>query len=126
MSATLIGDVNRGYAAASSLQKLFTKDEIRGLNEISMVEAQELPACTRISAAPKSRLTPEQRVAALSYREMKKVPAMITAGREPFDGTGTFLYQDAKAGCLRFRKVYAGGDSLLISKADRPVPMKAA
>ncbi len=77
-------------------------------------------------AAPKSRLTPEQRAAALSYMETKKIPAMITTGREPFDGPGMFLYQDAKAGYLRFRKVYAGGDSLLISKADQPVPMKAA
>jgi len=77
-------------------------------------------------AAPKSRLTPEQRSAALSYMETKKIPAMITTGREPFDGPGMFLYQDAKAGYLRFRKVYAGGDNMLISKADQPAPMKAA
>jgi len=77
-------------------------------------------------AAAKSRLTPEQRAAALSYMETKKIPAMITTGREPFDGPGMFLYQDAKAGYLRFRKVYSGGDNLLISRADKPVPLKAA
>lgn len=76
--------------------------------------------------APRSSLTPAQREAALSYMQNKKIPPMITTGREPFDGPGMFLYQDAKAGYLRFRKVYAGGDSMLISKADRPVDVKAA
>jgi hypothetical protein len=79
-----------------------------------------------VTAPPKSRLTAEQRAAALSYMQTKKIPAMITTGREPFDGPGMFLYQDAKAGYLRFRKVYSGGDSLLISNADRPAQMKAA
>jgi hypothetical protein len=74
----------------------------------------------------RSSLTPEQRAAALSYMETKKIPAMITTGREPFDGPGMFLYQDAKAGYLRFRKVYAGGDRMLISKVNRPSEVKAA
>lgn len=80
----------------------------------------------RTASKPQSRLTPEQRDAALSYMQNKKIPPMITTGREPFDGPGMFLYQDAKAGYLRFRKVYSGGDSLLISRSDRPSEMKAA
>jgi Uncharacterized alpha/beta hydrolase domain (DUF2235) len=52
-------------------------------------------------------LTPEQRTAADSYAKTGKIPTMVNAGREPYAG--------AKAGYLRYRKVYAGGDSMLLS-----------
>jgi hypothetical protein len=52
-------------------------------------------------------LTTEERQAALEFKRTEKIPRMRTEGREPF-----FL---AKAGYLRFRKVYAGADDMLIS-----------
>jgi hypothetical protein len=53
-------------------------------------------------------LTPEQRRAADEYERTNQIPAMLTEGREP--------YTSAKAGYLRFRKVYAGGDSFIVSQ----------
>lgn len=52
-------------------------------------------------------LTPEQREAALEFKRTQQIPRMGTSGREPF-----FL---AKAGYLRYRKLYAGDDHLLMS-----------
>jgi hypothetical protein len=54
-------------------------------------------------------LTPAQRAAAIEFERTRElnIPRMTTEGREPFAG--------AKAGYLRYRKVYAGADNLLIS-----------
>lgn len=54
-------------------------------------------------------LTAEQRRAADEFSRTGEIPRMNTEGREP--------YFSAKAGYLRFRKVYAGGDSILVSDA---------
>lgn len=52
-------------------------------------------------------LTPEQHRWAKVYELTRKVPRMTTTGREPaWSG----------AGYLRYRKIYAGGDGLLISQ----------
>jgi hypothetical protein len=53
-------------------------------------------------------LTDNQRRATDEYMRTKKIPSMLTEGREPF--------VNAKAGYLRFRKIYAGGDSLMVSQ----------
>lgn len=53
-------------------------------------------------------LTDEQRRAAAEFARTGKIPRLLTRGREPFRG--------AKAGYMRFRKVYAGGDNMLISQ----------
>lgn len=58
-------------------------------------------------------LTASQRDAADEYARTGKIPAMITEGREPFE-MGPI---DGKAGYLRYRKIYAGADSVLISEA---------
>lgn len=58
-----------------------------------------------------SGLSAEQRSAAEAFEKSGKaetIPRMINGGREPFTG--------AKAGYLRYRKVYAGGDSILLSQ----------
>lgn len=52
-------------------------------------------------------LTDAQRQAAMEFHRTKQIPRMLTEGREPF-----LL---AKAGYLRYRKVYAGSDRMLIS-----------
>ena len=59
----------------------------------------------------KSGLTAEQRAAAAAFQKSGKaetIPRMLNEGREPFTG--------AKAGYLRYRKVYAGGDGNLLSR----------
>ncbi len=58
-------------------------------------------------------LTDDQRRATDEYARTGKIPRMLTAGREPFDMGGIA----GRAGYLRFRKVYAGRDSVLISDA---------
>jgi len=59
-------------------------------------------------------LTPAQRAAAIEFEQSgrKVIPRMPTEGREPFSG--------AKAGYLRYRKVYAGADRMLISAVPPP------
>jgi len=63
-------------------------------------------------------LTTEERQAALEFKRTEKIPRMRTEGREP-----RFL---AKAGYLRYRKVYAGADNVLISHNSSPEPSAVA
>jgi hypothetical protein len=56
-------------------------------------------------------LTAEQREAADAFASSGKnetIPRMVNTGREPYAG--------AKAGYLRYRKVYAGSDNMLLSR----------
>lgn len=55
--------------------------------------------------------SPAQRAAIDEYLRTNRLPRMITEGREPFS-------YFVRAGYLRYRKVYAGGDSILISQGD--------
>ena len=55
-------------------------------------------------------LSAEQVSAADEFSRTGRIPAMLNGGREPFAG--------AKAGYLRYRKVYAGADSWLLSQRD--------
>jgi hypothetical protein len=57
-------------------------------------------------------LTEGQRRAVEEYQKTGKIPRLVTEGREPW-GSATDLI--ACAGYLRFRKIYAGSDSDLIS-----------
>ena len=52
-------------------------------------------------------LSQEQRTWATQYKATGRVPEMVTHGREPM--------MMAQAGYLRYRKIYAGGDRILIS-----------
>jgi hypothetical protein len=63
-------------------------------------------------------LNTEERQAALEFKRTEKIPRMRTEGREPL-----FL---AKAGYLRYRKVYAGADNVLISHNSSPEPSAVA
>jgi hypothetical protein len=58
-------------------------------------------------------LTEAQRKAADEYARTRKIPSMLTEGREPFEWAGVA----GRAGYLRYRKVYGGSDSVLISRA---------
>lgn len=55
-------------------------------------------------------LTDDQRQTADEYARTGKIPRMLTSGREPFSL--------AKAGYLRFRKVYGGLDAVLLTSID--------
>ncbi|MES2759193.1 MAG: DUF2235 domain-containing protein [Pseudomonadota bacterium] len=57
-------------------------------------------------------LTDDQRLASDEYARTGKIPRMLTEGREPFEIGGIA----GRAGYLRFRKVYGGRDSVLISQ----------
>jgi len=60
-------------------------------------------------------LTPDQRRAAQEYAQTKQTPIMLTSGRE----SKKFLLLTLRGGYLRFRKVYAGADGILISNNER-------
>lgn len=58
-------------------------------------------------------LTDNERNAAQEYARTQKIPTMLTYGREPF--------ASSRGGYLRYRKIYGGWDSVLISKNDAGV-----
>ena len=68
----------------------------------------------------KDGLTDDQRRAAAEYAKTQQTPRMLTVGREPFDSSWDSYGLSGRAGYLRFRKIYAGRDSLLISNATVP------
>lgn len=57
-------------------------------------------------------LTEEQRGAVEEYQKHGKIPRLVTEGREPWGSASDLI---ACAGYLRFRKIYAGSDSDLVS-----------
>lgn len=56
---------------------------------------------------PNYGMNPNERIAAEAYDKTRMVPVYITEGREPYVG--------GEAGYLRFRKIYGGSDSVLLS-----------
>ena len=86
---------------------------------VKLRKAEQAPPVT-ISFGPirwtdkraKDELTEEQRRAADEYAKTGTIPRMRNSGREPFAG--------ARAGYLRFRKIYSGSDSVLISSVLPP------
>ena len=69
------------------------------------------PAANSVPAYLK--LSPEQRRAAEEYARTGVIPRMINTGREPY---GYAKAGQSRAGYLRFRKVYGGGDKMLLSE----------
>ena len=59
-----------------------------------------------------AQLQPAQLEAALAFARTGKIPPMTTPGREPFEY--------ARAGYLRYRKIYAGADKILLSSVPTP------
>jgi hypothetical protein len=60
-------------------------------------------------------LSDEERRAADEYAKTGKIPRMITTGREPFSSSWKSWGLSGRAGYLRFRKIYGGWDSELLS-----------
>jgi hypothetical protein len=63
-------------------------------------------------------LSDEQRTAAQEYARTQKIPTMTTSGREPLEASSSTLYMSPRGGYLRYRKIYGGWDSVLISQND--------
>lgn len=63
-------------------------------------------------------LTDAQRNAAEEYARTQKIPSMVTYGREPFESSGDSYWLSSRGGYLRYRKIYSGWDSQLISAID--------
>jgi hypothetical protein len=57
-------------------------------------------------------LTPEEDRAAAEYARTKKIPRLRIGGREPWERSYGVV---SKAGYLRYRKIFAGSDTSLIS-----------
>lgn len=76
----------------------------------------------------KDGLEEGERRAADEYARTGKIPRMKTSGREPFDASSSSYGLSGRAGYLRFRKIYGGNDSFLLSaiSSDDPVMMKAS
>lgn len=64
-----------------------------------------------------STFSAEQTKVIDEYARTNKIPRMLTEGREPFELAGVA----GRAGYLRFRKIYGGRDSVLISDASAEV-----
>jgi len=60
-------------------------------------------------------LSEDEVKAANEYEKTGKIPRMVTHGREPYDSSWASWGLSGKAGYLRFRKVYGGLDSELLS-----------
>ncbi|WP_420475411.1 T6SS phospholipase effector Tle1-like catalytic domain-containing protein [Noviherbaspirillum sp. ST9] len=88
-------------------------DEVEGvlktwLRQIKEFEEAKHDSSNRVHLS----LTTSQKNWALEYERTGRVPRMINSGREP-------LWSGA--GYLRYRKVYAGGDAMLISEGGQSV-----
>ena len=87
--------------------------ELRAVLREWVEKMQAAEKARRYNPRVTSGLNAEQRAAADAFARSGKaetIPRMVNQGREPFAG--------AKAGYLRYRKVYAGGDSILLSHAE--------
>jgi hypothetical protein len=73
---------------------------------------ERLPSCSDATRAVSPFLLPYRPASA----QLARASRMITEGREPFDASSKTYYMWAWAGYLRFRKIYSGWDSVLISK----------
>lgn len=62
------------------------------------------------------KLGDEGRRAAEEFGRTGQIPRMRTEGREPFDSSWASYGLSGRAGYLRYRKVYSGYDSVLISR----------
>jgi hypothetical protein len=60
-------------------------------------------------------LEDNERRAADEYAKTGNIPRMTTGGREPFGSSWKSYGLSSRAGYLRFRKIYAGEDSVLLS-----------
>ncbi len=73
----------------------------------------------------KDGLSDEERKAAEEFNRTGKIPRMRTVGREPFDSSWDSYGLSGKAGYLRYRKVYSGYDSVLISSTNEDIKESA-
>lgn len=95
-------------------QELNTREEQRfneRSREMTLFGLKKRDANSPKYVAISDGLTLAQRNAADDYARTGKIPRMLTEGREPYEWKGVAI----RAGYLRFRKIYGGRDSVLIS-----------
>ncbi|KQQ31834.1 hypothetical protein ASF61_15885 [Duganella sp. Leaf126] len=91
--------------------------KIRKLTSDDGLANNELPPAPMLDG-----LTDNERRASEEFERTGKIPRMLTTGREPFDS----LWMPARAGYLRYRKIYSGFDSVLISSVNRQTQDESA
>ncbi|MGJ9418275.1 T6SS phospholipase effector Tle1-like catalytic domain-containing protein [Massilia sp. CMS3.1] len=74
--------------------------------KVEYKNASSILAWTK-SGPPNYGMNPNERIAAEEYDKIRAVPVYINEGREPYAG--------GEAGYFRFRKIYGGSDSVLLS-----------
>ncbi|MES3025719.1 MAG: DUF2235 domain-containing protein [Pseudomonadota bacterium] len=67
--------------------------------------------------ADESALSSDQLKAIAEYKRTGQIPRYQTIGREPYEACGETWWLAARAGYLRYRKIYGGWDSELLSQA---------
>ena len=70
-----------------------------------------------VPGPPDYGMSDNARLAVEEYQELKGIPRYITQGREPFEASSDTWFLAARAGYLRFRKVYGGSDAALLSES---------
>lgn len=104
----LIGADNEADLREELNKKLARRKYVRDYNSRLSPAGSSL-RLGRVQQAPVSDgLTKEERAAVDEFERTGKIPRMVNSGREMFTGM--------RAGYLRYRKVYAGGDKILISQ----------
>ena len=104
--AGLLTEWLRRYAAVVPLPRRGDFDQLTPGHQRALINAE---SDRRLRGAG---LTSEQLEAAQAFARTGKIPRMAAPGREPF------AY--ARAGYLRYRKIYAGADKVLLSAAPTP------
>jgi hypothetical protein len=97
-------NVQRGNAVA---EKMFLDQQKQSLQ----LRGKTVDANSPKYQPMKDGLTDDQRRATDEYIRTGRIPSMLTEGREPFQWLGI----SGRAGYLRYRKIYGGSDSVLLS-----------
>ena len=82
-----------------------------GLLSVGTMEYRYIPVADGLSE--------EEQGVADEYAKTGKIPRMTTVGREPFSASWSSWGLSGRAGYLRFRKIYGGYDSILLSGAPK-------
>jgi hypothetical protein len=137
-----LGDADNAEALRQELQaKSDYRKKIRQRNELTRGRAKKLwdenqLLMQRIYGRERHQIQPYRDISdgltSLEHQYLDEfdrtgqIPRMVNSGREPYQlGSGIFRV-NIRAGYLRYRKVYAGGDSRLISRVIHEIESSSA
>jgi hypothetical protein len=98
--------------ASFRLSGPLNEDEMHDYLRECVRKREQTMATTARTGEYRPMLTPDEDRAAAEYARTKKIPRLRIGGREPWDRSYGII---SKAGYLRYRKIYAGSDTSLIS-----------